>query len=274
MATNIWNTYGIRTSPFFQEALDLSKRSLRPIDLFVGRSGETDEILRRILGSDSSRIVVAGAAGVGKTTFIQHVKYVLAAEHAYAVSSEFCRVPHDLSATSLGVEVLRSVLRSLRTVLPEGRLEGLEGFELSRRIVEETERLSMQWSIPVLGGGGGLGGDRRIDRPVYGPSQFLDALTALIRSALSEGVTGVVVHLNNLENLDSDPEAAAFLLRDARDYFLVPGLHLLLGATEAFHISVLSAYSQVRSIFPTPSWLEPLAFEDVRQCRDPRNPAS
>ncbi len=46
MPTNIWNTYGIRTCPFFQEELDLSKRSLGPIDLFVGRSCGTSPRLR------------------------------------------------------------------------------------------------------------------------------------------------------------------------------------------------------------------------------------
>ena len=264
MATNIWNTFGIRTSPFFQEALDLSHASLRPIDLFVGRTGETETVLRRVLGSDSSRLVIEGAPGVGKTTFIQHLKATLGTDHGYAVASEHCRVPHDLDATSLGVELLRSVLRSLRAALPSGRLESIAGFPEARRLVEETERTAFQWNVSVLGSGGGLGGDRRAGRSAFLPGQFQDALAQLAASALDEGIDGVVVHLNNLENLEEEPSAAALLFRDARDYFLVPGIHIVLGATDGFSGGVLATHAQVRSIFPPPTCLAPLAFDDLR----------
>ena len=264
MATNIWNTFGIRTSPFFQEALDLSRASLRPIDLFVGRADETEAVLRRVLGSDSNRIVIEGPPGVGKTTFIQHLKATLETEHGYAVSSEHCRVPHDLDATTLGVELLRSVLRSLRAVLPSGRLESIPGFEEARRLVEETERVAFQWNVSVLGSGGGLGGDRRAERPAFLPGQFQDALAQLAAGALDEGVPGIVVHLNNLENLEDEPTDAALLFRDARDYFLVPGLQVALGATDGFFGDVLATHAQVRSIFPPPTRLQPLAFDDLQ----------
>lgn len=263
MATNIWNTFGIRTSPFFQEALDLSHASLRPIDLFVGRAGETEAVLRRVLGSDSSRLVVEGPPGVGKTTFIQHLKATLGTDHRYAVTSEHCRVPHDLDATTLGVELLRSVLRSLRTALPSGKLESIAGFEQARRLVEETERTAFQWNVSVLGSGGGLGGDRRAERPVFLPGQFQDALAELAAAALEEDIEGVVVHLNNLENLEDKPEDAALLFRDARDYFLVPGIHVVLGATDGFSGGVLATHAQVRSIFPPPTRLSPLAFDEL-----------
>ncbi len=270
MAVNIWNTFGIRTSPFFQEALDISLASQRPIDLFVGRTDETEAVLRRVLGSDSNRIVIEGPPGVGKTTFIQHLKATLATEYGYAVTSERCRVPHDLDATSLGVELLRSVLRSLRMALPAGRPESVPGFEEARRLVEETERLALQWNVSILGSGGGLGGDRRTDRPAFLPGQFHYALGQLATGALGEGIAGIVVHLNNLENLDGTPADAALLFRDVRDYFLVPGLQVLLGATDGFSRDVLATHAQVRSIFPPPTRLLPLGFDDLQLLLDRR----
>jgi hypothetical protein len=265
MAINIWNTFGLRTSPFFQEALDLNTSGLRPIDLFVGRADETEAVLRRLLGSDTGRLVIEGPAGVGKTTFIQHLKATVEGEHGFAVASEHCRVPHDLDATTLGVELLRSVLRSLRVALPPGRVEAIAGFERARKLVEDTERLAVQWHVSVLGSGGGVGGDRRSARSPFQPGQFHDALAELAASALGEGVVGIVVHLNNLENLEAAPTEAALLFRDARDYFLVPGLQIVLGATDGFSSRVLGVHAQVRSIFPTPIRLEPLGFEDIRQ---------
>jgi len=265
MSTNIWNPLGIRTSPFFQEALDISGSDLRPINLFVGRADEAEKVLQRTLGGDSTRMLVSGSPGVGKTTFIQHVKFRLANQHGFAVSSEFCRVPHQLSATALGADLLRAVIRSLRNVLPGDVLEALDGFERARALVEETERRAWQWSVSVLGTGGGMGAERKRHRPVFAPDQFQDTLAELCAGAMVRGVTGTVVHLNNLENLERDPQEAALLLRDARDYFLVPGLHLLLGATPEFHSRILSVHAQVRSVFPPPVILAPMNLEDVQE---------
>lgn len=265
MATNIWNPLGIRTNPFFQEALDISESDLRPINLFVGRADEAEKVLQRTLGGDSTRLLVSGQPGVGKTTFIQHVKSRLAGEHGFAVSSEFCRVPHQLSVTALGADLLRAVVRSLRNVLPGKILETLDGFDRACALVEETEQRAWQWSVSVLGSGGGLGSDRKHHPPAFGPDQFQDTLAELCAGAMAKGVAGTVVHLNNLENLERDPEEATLLMRDARDYFLVPGLHLQLGATPEFHSRILSVHAQVRSIFPPPVTLAPMTLEEVQE---------
>jgi DNA-binding MarR family transcriptional regulator len=264
MAKNIWNPLGIKSSPFFQEALDISETSLWPISLFVGRTAESEEALSRIIGGRSSRIVVAGLPGSGKTTFIQYVKSSLDGQ-GYAVSSGFCRVPHRLSVTDLGVELLRSVVTSMHNALLPKLLKKIDGFEEARTLVSQRRRLAWQASATVLGTGGGVGVNPQPQVPAFSPNQFQDALARLVASAMGAGVPGIVVHLNNLENLEEDPAAASILLRDARDYFLVPGLHVLLGATLDFHGSVLSRHAQVRSIFPPPLRLEPMNFKDVKE---------
>lgn len=265
MVTNIWNPLGIRTSPFFQEALDISESSLRPINLFVGRKTESDDVIQRIIGADSNRIVISGLPGSGKTSFIQYIKFLLGDQLSYAVSSEFCRVPHQFSVTALGVELLRSVVRSLRNVLPDNKLEKLEGFESARSLIEETQRRAWQFNISVLGSGVGGGTNRQPRAPAFGPEQFQDALAGLSAAAMAEGIPGIVIHLNNLENLDRDTAEASVLFRDARDYFLVPGLHIILGATSDFYSSVVSTYAQVRSVFTPPIRLDPMDFNDVRE---------
>jgi len=269
MATNIWNPLGIQSTPFFQEALDISDTGLRPISLFVGRSGEVDEVLKRIIGGQSSRIVVAGLPGAGKTTLIQYIKAQLAKQE-FAVSSEHCRVPHQLSATDLGVELLRSVVRSIRMVLPARRLKKLAGFEEARSLVEKTQSRVWQANAAVLGTGVGGGAGQKLHRPIFSPNQFQDALARLAAGSVAAGIPGIVVHLNSLENLEQDPSAAATLFRDARDYFLLPGLHVILGATLDFHGAVISKHAQVRSVFPPPLRLEALGFPEVRQVLERR----
>lgn len=263
MPSSIWNAFGIRVSPFFQEALDLFDESLRPIDLFVGREAETRAVLTRILGGDSSRVVIAGLPGVGKTTFIQYLKRRLLTEHNFAAASEHLRVSHSLSATQLGVELIRGVLRSYRGVLPEKTLERLDGFEDAKKLVERTVAHGWQASASVLGVGGGAGVNTQAEAPVYNPEQFHEVLARLVADAMRRGLQGTLVHLNNLENLERDPAEAALLFRDARDYFLVPGLHVIMGATPEFHGSVLATFAQVRSVFSSPYRIEPLALETV-----------
>ncbi len=269
MATNIWNLLGIQCTPFFQEALDISDTGLRPISLFVGHSTEAEEVLRRIIGSQSSRLVVAGLPGAGKTTFIQYIKSQLA-DQGYAVSSEHCRMPHQLSVTDLGVELLRSVVRSVSSVLPTKRLKKLKGFEEARSLVEETRQRTWQMNASMFGFGGGGGRVQDIRPPTFSPNQFQDALAHLTASSLAIGIPGILIHLNNLENLEQNPEAAALLLRDARDYFLIPGFHVILGAALDFHGAVIAKHAQVRSIFPPPLRLEASHFKDVRTILEKR----
>ncbi|MDJ0764931.1 MAG: AAA family ATPase [Myxococcota bacterium] len=264
MPLNIWNSMGIRMSPFFQEALDISETSSNPIKLFVGRQQENRDVLKRILGSNSNRIIIAGQPGTGKTSFIQYVKHQLANQHGFAVCSSHCRVPHNFSATELGVEILRSVVLSLKNALPSGKLEKLKGFKEARSLVEETDLRTWQLSLSAYGFGAGLGSEKKNQPPHFVPGQFYDALAQMTTAASTEGVTGIVVHLNNLENLEQDAKEAAFLLRDVRDSFLVSGLHFLLGATSEFYTSVVSAHAQVRSIFPEPISIKPMRFPEVK----------
>ncbi len=220
--------------------------------------------MKRILGSNSSRFIIAGQPGTGKTSFIQHMKYQLANQHGFAVCSNHCRVPHNFSATELGVEILRSVVLSLKNALPLGKLEKLKGFKEARLLVEETDHRTWQLSLSAFGFGAGVGSENKYQPAHFVPGQFYDALSNISAATSAEGIAGIVVHLNNLENLEQDPKEAAFLLRDVRDLFLISGLHFLLGATSEFYTSVVTAHAQVRSIFPEPVSIEPMSFAEVK----------
>lgn len=77
-------------------------------------------------------------------------------------------------------------------------------------------------------------------------------LRDLLRYAISQGARGIVMHLNNLENLSDQA-----LMHD--------GLHLIVvGTTDAVR-TVVQSHTQIRSVFSNPLVLEPLALEDVEQ---------
>lgn len=92
-------------------------------------------------------------------------------------------------------------------------------------------------------------------------------LRDLLRYAISQGARGIVLHLNNLENLsEADASRAADLLRGIRDQALLhDGLHLIVvGTTDAVR-TVVQSHTQIRSVFSNPLVLEPLVLADVEK---------
>lgn len=97
-------------------------------------------------------------------------------------------------------------------------------------------------------------------------------LRDLLAYALGQGAAGVLLHLNNLENLsEADVRRAADLLRSIRDpMLLLDGLHLVVvGTTDAVR-TVMQTHTQVRSVFSDPVVLEPLELSKVRQLLENR----
>lgn len=79
------------------------------------------------------------------------------------------------------------------------------------------------------------------------------------------GNKGIVIHINNIENLSKDEEIeeAARTFRDLRDLFLAPYLHWLVVGTSDASFKLLGAYPQVRSVFlPSHPALKPLTIDE------------
>src|SRR5690606_34643772 len=100
------------------------------------------------------------------------------------------------------------------------------------------------------------------DMLIDGPRVMRD-LMALVHGS---DARGVVLHLNNLENLtESDARHAAELLRSLRDLMLLhDGLHLILvGTTDAVQ-AIVQPHAQVRSIVDILA-VGPLTVAEVRR---------
>ena len=67
---NVWAAYGLSGNPFFQEELRSEAGAFHPITLHVGRDDELRLALRHLGGSPSTRLMVEGAPGIGKTSFV------------------------------------------------------------------------------------------------------------------------------------------------------------------------------------------------------------
>jgi hypothetical protein len=249
---NLWRLYNLLSSPFFQSTLRQDSEAT-PLSLFVGRQNERKLLLTAIGGSRSSRQAVAGRPGIGKTTLVQAVKAdALAA--GYWTSAEIIPITADLTSEDLIGQLLAGAFDA---VLASCAHASGPAVEAAQQLVRTIRLRGGGFTVSAAGFGAGGTNTQAVSSPpgallLDGPRVLRD----LLAFALEQGASGVVLHLNNLENLSE-----ADLLRSIRDQaLLLDGLHLI----------VVQSHTQVRSVFSDPVVLEPLEPNEVHQLLEAR----
>lgn len=266
---NLWHVYNLRESPYFQDTLG-GDPDRYPLSLFVGRDAEARRLLATIGSSASSRQAVGGAPGVGKTTLVQNVKAEALHGGYWATDRLVPFYPDDTSEAVLG-RLLSGLYDAILTARP--MTSSNAAMQAAQQLVRVARLESGGMSLSVLGVGGGVSRGVSAATPVAamlldGPRIIRDLLV-LVRGS---GARGVVLHLDNLENLsERDAKHAAEILRSLRDTVLLQdGLHIILAGTGDAVVTVTGTHAQVRSVFTTPMTLEPLAIRDVQALLDAR----
>lgn len=264
---NLWHLYNLKESPYFQQDLQVSGEARYPIELFVGREAEAERLLNVIGGARSSRQTVEGLPGFGKTTLVQYVK-ARAARAGYISYPDPVSTAGADSADSLLVRILSHVHDAITSHLGE-KVKDEAAVDTARRLVLDTRVRDVKVSASL----GGFGGSREVTKRTE-PAAFhsglltipplLRDLSAVVRR---HGFEGIVVHLNNLENLLSDAERsrAGLVLRDLRDVFLYDGYHFLLVGTPEPVRAIIAPHAQLRGVFGIGRALEPLSGEEFQR---------
>lgn len=260
---NLWGLYNLRSSPFFQATLRSDSLAM-PLSLFVGRQRERQLLLTTIGSSVSSRQAVAGRPGIGKTTLVQTVKADAQAE-GYWTADEIIPIGADGASEQLLGQLLAGVYDAVLANCPAAAGPDVEA---AQQLVRSMRLRGGGLSLSAFGFGFGGSQNENVATP---PSALLldgpRVLRDLLRYALRHGARGIVLHLNNLENLsEADANRAADVLRGIRDQSLLhDGLHLIVvGTSDAVRI-VVETHTQIRSVFSNPLVLEPLGLNDVDQ---------
>lgn len=267
MATvaRFWRARNLRDNPFFQVALEPSHDARYPIHLFVGRTAEAERILAAIEGSDS-RSAVQGAPGVGKTSLVQYVK-ARAAEGGIASTEGWVTLGSGADLENVLLQILGEVYFAL-VGADGGELQEHEAMKAARQLLlaYEIEGGGVSFGIATVSGG-----VSRSSSTHAGPGAGLVHVPRLLRELAgialqSEGLRGVLVHLNNLENpTEANAQNAAQVLRDLRDHcLLVPGLHFIVAGTDRAVRQVISGQPQLRGVFGVPEIISPLEPHEVR----------
>lgn len=260
---NLWGLYNLRSSPYFQATLR-SDTEATPLRLFVGRQRERQLLLTTIGSSRSSRQALAGRPGIGKTTLVQAVK-ADAREAGYWTSAEIISLGSEDSSEDLLGRLLNGAYDAVLASFPTAAGPAVEA---AQQLVRSFRLRGGGFSASAWGFGAGGSRSESVSTPpgallLDGPRVLRD----LLAHAQEQGARGLVLHLNNLENLsEADAGRAADLLRSIRDQaLLLDGLHLIVvGTTDAVR-TVVQSHTQIRSVFSDPQVLQPLALEDVQQ---------
>ena len=230
----------------------------------MGRQRERQLLLTTIGSSASSRQAVAGRPGIGKTTLVQTVKADAQAE-GYWSSDEIIPISAEGASEQLLGQLLSGVYDAVLANCPTAA--GPE-VEAAQQLVRSIRLRGGGLTVSAFGMG--LGGSQSESVATPPGALLLDGprvLRDLLRYAIRQGARGIVLHLNNLENLsEADASRAADLLRGIRDQALLhDGLHLIVvGTTDAVR-TVVQSHTQIRSVFSNPLVLEPLDLADVQQ---------
>lgn len=260
---NLWGLYNLRSSPFFQATLRADSEAT-PLRLFVGRQRERQLLLTTIGSSASSRQAVAGRPGIGKTTLVQTVKADAQAE-GYWSSDEIIPMSAEGASEHLLGQLLSGVYDAVLANCPTAA--GPE-VEAAQQLVRSIRLRGGGLTLSAFGVG--LGGSQSESVVTPPGALLLDGprvLRDLLRYAIGRGARGIVLHLNNLENLsEADASRAADLLRGIRDQALLhDGLHLIVVGTTDEVRTVVQSHTQIRSVFSDPLVLEPLELAAVMQ---------
>jgi hypothetical protein len=275
---SIWHQFGLRETPFFQDVLKPATDRVYPASLFVGRSNELRRLARRIVGATSTRFIVQGGCGVGKTSFVNRLKCDLA---RYGVLSHEkpVRITPDMNCRALTSETLKVLLR----IRHEARAASAGGdsglvrkakdfasgdkfWTYIARLVKGQDLLNASLALGAFGGSYERG---RIPAEVQGLSLY-DELEEAVATLISETRASadanrqILIHMNNLEVCPPEQAAkTALLLRDFRDYLLIPGAQWIFVGPTGVESDIFGVYEPVSGVFPMAAHLDALGADEV-----------
>lgn len=280
-----WAPYGLSDDPYFQQPLepDSDPDATRSISLFVGRDAEIRLLGGQVVGSSSSRAIVQGTAGVGKTSFVNRLKVTLS-EHGVLTHAEPVRVMPGMTPRRFIAAVLKvlnqmrasmavsapagTLVQAARTAKRAAALGDEDAFWLRvGRIVDGEDSLAGGVSVAAFGAQ-----QQRVRIPSEVEEMSLHGeLVQAVAYLTGRGTRRVLVHVDNLENLSRDDvTAAAGLMQDVRDAFLVEHSHWLFVGTTDIEGQIFRATPQVSGIIPFAVTLEPLDRAQVAELLERR----
>lgn len=255
--STIWEVYGLRYDPFYVGPLLVFGGEI-PKTTFIGREKNIKK-LKRIFGSGSSRIMVSGEPGVGKTSFVNITRAEMQDKKFFTTIREIA-VQQDWNANDFILNTLFAVFntikrRKLESYISENLFRELEN------LVTATELETFSGSVSIAGFG--IGGSKNVttNSPTITTSYLQDLFERIVKELKKSDFKGLIIHYNNLENFESSTLNAFF--NQIRDFILTEYVHFVFVGDLTVPPAIQSI-QRVSSIFnDAPIIIENLSLEEV-----------
>jgi Cdc6-like AAA superfamily ATPase len=254
-----WEVYGLRYDPFYTGPLlvfggEISKET------FIGRFEEIKNLRKSFL-SGSSRTLVSGEPGIGKTTFVNIARAGMQQKNFFTTIREIAVQP-EWNANDFILNTLFAIFNTIKR-------RDLSSF-LSPELYQELENLvtlvsfnNFSGNINILGTGIGGGNTKTLNNPQLTTSYLQDIFERVIKNLKDSEYKGVIIHYNNLENFESVKLALFF--NKIRDFILTEHVHFVF-VGDLTVPPVLNSIPRVRSIFNDSALTLPkLSLEEVKK---------
>lgn len=256
---SVWSKYGLRESPFITTPTRLL--GILPIGkVFSGRENETKRLIKILISSNTTRTLVLGDFGVGKTTFVNYIKWVLCLKEK--TKSEFVTTPieikiqPDWDANKFLLSTLSSIYNA--SIIFKWDEDGMKLQSLKK--IEEYVTIGTQKAVQGTIGVIGAGYSETKSIPSFTSPEIYESLLTNLCLELREEGKQLLISYDNMENINSNRLADFF--KTIKDYIQIEGLHsIFIGPPKC--LSALEKYPQVHSVFTQPTILESLTEENV-----------
>lgn len=255
---SVWSRYGLKESPYSTSPMRLS--GVLPIDkVFSGRDKEVTKLKEILTSKNSTRTLIVGDFGVGKTTFTNYVRWLLSLKRTdskYLTTSSEIKLQPGWDATAFLMSTLSAIYTA--SIIFKWSEKGIKLKSMNQLKDYVSIGKQKNYQGTVAGFGGGFGESTTVPNQIS--PEILENLLINICKEIMENGKQIIIPYDNLENIEYSRLSEIF--RSIRDYLQIEGLHsLFIGPPPV--ISALEAHGQVYSVFGQPMILEPLTEKNV-----------
>lgn len=259
--SNIWEMYGLYSNPFTSEPLTLFSRDI-PIDMFVGREKELSIVKKIISSHSSSRILLVGNIGIGKTTFANYVRYSKLEKGFFTPFAEIGVMSH-WSPEDLMITTLSAIYNTLNRMVEKKAKMDKELMKRLETMFGICRSRDMGGSISVLGSGVGINYGGSVGSPIVNSYMLIELMKEVVEELKKAGFQKVIIQYNNLELIpEMGDKRLKILFNGIREFIETPDTHFIFIGDKTIP-QFFSQIPRVEQVFQSPIILEPFTLEEI-----------